>query len=72
MKNNSMLSLDQLLTEFFEPLDLWEAHLVLEDSWTSIAQKWSISVIEYRLCEYNKNLSAGIWNDNLGANIDSL
>ena len=42
----SLLSFDQLLTEFLEPLDGREAQLVIEDSWTAEAQNWSISMIE--------------------------
>ena len=34
----SLLSFDQLLTEFFEPLDRYEAQLVIEDSWTAEVQ----------------------------------
>ena len=42
----SLLSFDQLGTEFLEPFDRWEAQLAIEDSWTAEVQNWSISVIE--------------------------
>ena len=51
---DSLLRFNQLITEFFEPIDRCEAQLVAEDRWTAAEQNWSISGIELDCVSANR------------------